>query len=132
MCGSLFSTMGMPALNRSTHDAFNCELQWEKVYDRDELVEKVRTNVPLLNAEQKNVYHSLMKFVDDGTGGIYFLDAPGGTVKTFVRHFVDSGNNSVKISNCIGCCILWHCCHIVGRRSNCTFRFKAANESSHG
>lgn len=47
-----------------------------------------------------------------------------------VRHFVDSGNNSLKISNCVGCCILWHCCHIVERRSNCTFRFEAANESS--
>jgi len=50
----------------------------------DELAERVRTNVPLLNAEQKNVYNSLMKIVDDGMGGIYFLDAPGGTGKTFV------------------------------------------------
>jgi len=40
--------------------------------------------VPLLNAEQKNVYDSLMKVVDDRTGGIYFLDTPGGTGKTFV------------------------------------------------
>jgi hypothetical protein len=37
--------------------------------------------VPLLNAEQQNVYDSLMKVVDDGTGGIYFLDAPGGQAK---------------------------------------------------
>jgi len=28
--------------------------------DRDVLAERVRTNVPLLNAEQKNVYDSLM------------------------------------------------------------------------
>jgi len=40
--------------------------------------------VPLLNAEQKNVYDPLMKVVDDGTGGIYFLNALGGTGKTFV------------------------------------------------
>lgn len=59
-------------------------MQREKDYDQDELAERVRTNVPLLNAEQKNVYDSLMKIVDDGTGGIYFLDAPGGTGKTFV------------------------------------------------
>lgn len=130
MCGSLLSTLGMPAPNRSMHDAFNRELQREQDYDRDEQAERVGTNVPLLNAEQKKVYDSLMKVVDDGTGGIYFLDAPGGTGKTFV--FVDSGNNSVKISNCVGCCILWHCCYIVGRRSNCTFRFEAADESSHG
>ncbi|XP_073821521.1 uncharacterized protein [Musca autumnalis] len=84
MCGSLMSTLGLPAPNRSIHDTFNSELQREKAYDRDELAERVRTNVPLLNPEQKNVYDSLMKVVDDGTGGIYFLDAPGGTSKTFV------------------------------------------------
>ncbi|XP_017467368.1 PREDICTED: uncharacterized protein LOC108359826 [Rhagoletis zephyria] len=84
MCGSLLSTLGMPAPNRSLHDAFNRELQREQDYDQDELAERVRTNVTLLNAEQKNVYDSLMKVVDDGTGGIYFLDAPGGTGKTFL------------------------------------------------
>jgi len=53
-------------------------------FDRDELAERVQTNVSLLNVEQNNVYDSLMKVVDDGTGGIYFIDAPGGTGKTFV------------------------------------------------
>ncbi|XP_060864364.1 uncharacterized protein LOC132940673 [Metopolophium dirhodum] len=84
MCGSLLSTLGMPAPNRSRHAAFNLELQREKNYDLDEQAEIVRKNVPLLNSEQKNVYDSLMKVVDDGTGGIYFLDAPGGTGKTFI------------------------------------------------
>ncbi|KAF0714841.1 ATP-dependent DNA helicase PIF1-like [Aphis craccivora] len=64
MCGSLLSTLGMSEPNRSTH------------------VERVRKNVPLLNAEQKNVYDPLMKVVDDGTGGIYFLNALGGTGRT--------------------------------------------------
>lgn len=84
VCGRLLSTLGMPAPNLSMHDSFNRELQREQDYDRDELAERVRTNVSLLNANQKNVYDSLMKIVDDGTGGIYFLDAPGGTGKTFV------------------------------------------------
>jgi hypothetical protein len=84
MCDSLLSILGMPASNCSTHDVFNRELQREKDYDRDELVERVRTNVPLLNFEQKNVYDSLMKVVDDGTEGINFIDVPGGIGKTFV------------------------------------------------
>lgn len=84
MCGSLLSTLGMPAPIRSMHDAFNRELQREQDYDPNELAERVRSNVPLLNAEQKIVYDSLMQVVDDETGGIYFLDAPGGTGKTFV------------------------------------------------
>ena len=83
MCASLMSTLGMPVPNRSMQ-AFNRELQREQDYDQDELAERVQRNVPLLNTEQKNVYDLLMKVVDDGTGGIYFLDAPGGTGKTFV------------------------------------------------
>ncbi|XP_073821135.1 uncharacterized protein [Musca autumnalis] len=94
MCGSLLSTLGLPAPNRSIHHAFNSELQREKTYGRDELAERVRTNVPLLNPEQKNVYNSLMKVVDDGTGGIYFLDAPGGTGNTFVISLIRSRSQS--------------------------------------
>ncbi|CAI6362940.1 unnamed protein product [Macrosiphum euphorbiae] len=45
MCGSMLTTLGMPAPNRSTHDALNRELHREKDYDRDEPVERVRTNV---------------------------------------------------------------------------------------
>lgn len=44
------------------------ELQQEKDYDLDKLADRFRTNLPLLNAEQKNVYDSLMKVVDDGIG----------------------------------------------------------------
>jgi len=46
MCGSILTTLGMSAPNCSTHNAFNRELQREKDYDRDELAERVRTNVP--------------------------------------------------------------------------------------
>ncbi|CAB3224789.1 unnamed protein product [Arctia plantaginis] len=45
--------------------------------------EFVRNNVPLLNEQQKQVYETLMQAVDN-TGGLFFLDAPGGTGKTFV------------------------------------------------
>ncbi|XP_044315200.1 ATP-dependent DNA helicase pfh1-like [Drosophila rhopaloa] len=84
MCGSLLATLGMPALSSSMHDAFNREFQREHHFDQPNLAERVRPNVPLLNAEQKNVYDSIMKVVCDETGGLYFLDAPGGTGKTFV------------------------------------------------
>jgi len=40
--------------------------------------------VPLLNEQQKQVYETLMQAVDNNTGGLFFLDAPGGTGKTFV------------------------------------------------
>ena len=41
-------------------------------------------NVPKLNDQQKNVYDTIMQAVKNEAGGLYFLDAPGGTGKTFV------------------------------------------------
>ncbi|KAF2890198.1 hypothetical protein ILUMI_15975 [Ignelater luminosus] len=70
----------MPAPNREMNDAFNRELEREREYDHQELDLVVQTNVPLLNPQQKEVYDTLMKAIDDGNSGLYFLDAPGGTV----------------------------------------------------
>ncbi|CAB3220778.1 unnamed protein product [Arctia plantaginis] len=66
------------------HDAFNQELNRELQYNVDTLQEFVRNNVPLLSEQQKQVYETLMQAVDNNTGGLFFLDAPGGTGKTFV------------------------------------------------
>jgi hypothetical protein len=44
----------------------------------------VNLNVPKLNDQQKNVYDIIMQAVQNEAGGLYFLDAPGGTGKTFV------------------------------------------------
>ncbi|CAB3247106.1 unnamed protein product [Arctia plantaginis] len=88
MCGSLLIRLGMPAPNREMNDAFNRELEREREYDHQELDLVVQTNVPLLNSQQKEVYDTLMKAIDDGNGGLYFLDAPGGTGKTFLMSVV--------------------------------------------
>lgn len=82
MCGSLLVRLGMPEPDRGMNDAFNPELGREREYDRHELNQSVQTNVPLLNAQQREVYETLMKAVDDGNGGLFFLDAPGRTGKT--------------------------------------------------
>lgn len=60
------------------------ELNRELQYNVDTLQEFVRNNVPLLNEQQKQVYEILMQAVYNNTGGLFFLDAPGGTGKTFV------------------------------------------------
>ena len=65
------------------HDAFNKQLIRETQYKSEALRETVQRNVPLLNQEQKYAYDTLMKEVNDGTGGIFFLGAPGGTGKRF-------------------------------------------------
>lgn len=37
-----------------------------------------------MNIQQKHVYDTIMQAVSNNAGGLYFLDAPGGTGKTFV------------------------------------------------
>ncbi|XP_062525690.1 ATP-dependent DNA helicase pif1 [Bombyx mori] len=88
MCGNLLIRLGMPAPYREMNDAFNRELEREREYDHQELDLVVQTNVPLLNYQQKEVYDTLMKAIDDENGGLYFLDAPGGTGKTFLMSLV--------------------------------------------
>ncbi|GBP65295.1 hypothetical protein EVAR_48001_1 [Eumeta japonica] len=84
IANKLLIEVGMIAPNRSMHDSFNQELNRELQYNVDTLQEFVRNNVPLLNEQQKQVYETLMQAVDNNTGGLFFLDAPGGTGKTFV------------------------------------------------
>lgn len=81
ICGSLLCKLGMPTPNRAM--PFNRELERERDYDRDAFILMVGTNVPLLTPQQKDVYDTLMKAIDDQAGGIFFVDAPGGIGKTF-------------------------------------------------
>lgn len=74
----------MPSPDRGMNDAFEQELQRELEYDTDALAQFVHTNVPLLNAQQKKLYDTVMNAIDSGNGGMFFLDAPGGTGKTFL------------------------------------------------
>lgn len=84
MCGSLLVRLGMPSPDRGINDAFERELQREREYDTNALSQLVQTNVPLLNPQQKELYDTVMKAIDDGNGGMFFFDAPGGTGKTFL------------------------------------------------
>jgi hypothetical protein len=84
MANKVLSCLGMESPNRPMHDAFNHELEREQQYDTEALAEAVRTTVPKLNEQQRIAYDSLIEAVNNGTGGIYFLDAPEGTGKTFL------------------------------------------------
>ncbi|XP_039954205.1 uncharacterized protein LOC120770689 [Bactrocera tryoni] len=79
MCGSLLARLGMTSPDRGVNDAFERELQREREYDTNALSQLVRTNIPLLNPQQKELYDTVMKAIDDGNIGMIFLDAPDGT-----------------------------------------------------
>lgn len=57
-------------------------MERECEYDQHELDQSVQTNVPLFNHQQKEVYDTLIKAIDDGNGDLFFLDSPGETGKT--------------------------------------------------
>ena len=44
----------------------------------------LQSNEPLLTEDQRDVYNYLCGLIERGEGGIVFLDAPGGTGKTFL------------------------------------------------
>lgn len=56
----------------------------EKNYNKEELKQFLELNKSLMNDDQRSVYIEIMRIISQNNGGIYFLDAPGGTGKTFL------------------------------------------------
>ncbi|GFS91849.1 ATP-dependent DNA helicase [Trichonephila clavipes] len=75
----------MPASNRPANNLFDRDLQRETHYDSDELGTFVRTNLPQLILEQRIAYDRIMRAITEQSGGLFFIDAPGGTGKTNLR-----------------------------------------------
>ena len=53
-------------------------------YDQGKQQAYVEHNVPLLTADQREVYDSFCSMIESNEDGMLFLDAPGGTGKTFL------------------------------------------------
>ena len=83
--GQLLQNYGLPIPDRESSDGdLSREVLRETSYDINELNEYTATNEPKLLEEQRRVYNTLLGSVQRGKGGMFFLDAPGGTGKTFV------------------------------------------------
>ncbi|XP_067131955.1 uncharacterized protein [Centruroides vittatus] len=74
---------GLPQPITSIHFE-NREYVKETSYDTVALEDAVRKNEASLNDEQQEVYNKIITSVDANDGRIFFLDAPGGTGKTFL------------------------------------------------
>ncbi|GFV15904.1 ATP-dependent DNA helicase [Trichonephila clavipes] len=80
--------LGMPASNRPENNLSNSDLQRETHYDSDELRTFIRTNLPQLILEQSIAYDRIMRAITEQSGGLFFIDAPGGTGKTFLLSLI--------------------------------------------
>jgi len=57
-------------------------------YSIEEQEAYVHCNEPLLTADQRDVYNYFCDLIEREEGGIVFLDAPGGTGKTFLLNLI--------------------------------------------
>ncbi|GFU70836.1 ATP-dependent DNA helicase [Trichonephila clavipes] len=76
--------LGMIDPNKSGNDIFDRDIHRETHFDVNELQTFVRINLPKLVLEQRTAYDTIINAIDNNSCGLYFLDAPGGTGKTFL------------------------------------------------
>lgn len=88
ICNKSLIQLGMTAPNRPMHDIFNLELQRERTYNIADLTMFIAENAPKLLDDQKIAYDTILQSINNETGTMYFLDAPGGTGKTFLMQLI--------------------------------------------
>ncbi|XP_073511472.1 ATP-dependent DNA helicase PIF1-like [Phyllobates terribilis] len=87
------------------------EIFLETNYNIDELTAFVSQNEPILVPDQRDTYNYILSFSETNKGGIVFLDAPGGTGKTFL---LTIGDGKAPVNSTTGqitfpsnfCCIV--------------------------
>ena len=84
MANKPLQDLGMPSPNRTAAVSTCLELDREQSYNTSGLLSYVQNNISKLTSEQKDIYAKIIHCVDNYVGKIFFLDAPGGTGKTFV------------------------------------------------
>ena len=88
MAGKVLIELGLPAPNRSFTDPFNSEILRETSYNADQLNEFVATHLPNLVDDQRVAFSAITSAISGNQGGLFFLDAPGGTGKTFLINLI--------------------------------------------
>lgn len=84
--GKCLKDFNLPATTRNPHER-TYDYRRETSYHRDEL-DAILSNIPHLNAEQGYVWNQVKDAIDKGRGAFLFIDAPGGTGKTFLSAII--------------------------------------------
>lgn len=80
--------LGLPAPKYQQNNIMNRDLLRERNYNVEELQTYVENQKRLLVNDQKEAYETIMNQFESGNGGMFFLDAPGGTGKTFLLNLI--------------------------------------------
>ncbi|XP_049316937.1 uncharacterized protein LOC125779708 [Bactrocera dorsalis] len=88
MVGKKLDDFGMSSPRRDNMDDFDNEIARELDYDFLALQHQVTELVPQLLIEQNHVFMQVLRKINFSSGGLFFLDAPGGTAKTFLLNLL--------------------------------------------
>ncbi|GFU48246.1 ATP-dependent DNA helicase [Trichonephila clavipes] len=80
-------SIGNTSLTRPEIVSFDVDLRREQSYNISDFQLYVQSNIPKLTYEQKGICDHIMQMINDGFGG-FFLEAPGGTGKTFLIRLI--------------------------------------------
>jgi superfamily II DNA or RNA helicase len=81
--------LGLPSPSRELPtNQLSAEILRETNYSIEELALHVSLSEPLLVPDQRAGYNAILHHVEENKGGIFFLDAPGGTGKTFILNLL--------------------------------------------
>ncbi|GBM05590.1 hypothetical protein AVEN_94849-1 [Araneus ventricosus] len=82
--GTNLKVFGLPEAQRDVNNSLNYEILRETSYDIQKLASYIATNEPNLVDDQRFAFEKITSAIFTETGGIFFLDAPGGTGKTYL------------------------------------------------
>ncbi|XP_065209902.1 uncharacterized protein LOC135838199 [Planococcus citri] len=85
--GKKLSNFGLPEPKEENLE-ISIDYLREVNYDVNAMNEYVRKFEPMLNEDQKNVYSAVLKSVLQNEKSVFYLDAPGGTGKTFIMNLL--------------------------------------------
>lgn len=88
--GNTIDHYGLPSpyLVDESINTLNREYIEQTNFNPIELQHTINNNEPKLNNEQNQIYQLIIEKVNTNDGGVYFLDAPGGTGKTFLINLI--------------------------------------------
>ncbi|XP_046812126.1 ATP-dependent DNA helicase pif1-like [Lucilia cuprina] len=82
--GEQLEKYGLPQPLRENNANFHREYFIETNYDIESLERNVINKEKTLTNEQRNIYNQIIHSAENNSGQVFFLDAPGGTGKTFL------------------------------------------------
>lgn len=95
LCGKSIKEFGLPEPQQAG-DTTNLEYIRETTYNAADLAHYIGENVPKMTAEQKAIFLKILDSVEHNSGKAFFLDAPGGTGKTFLTNLLLAEVRSTK------------------------------------